>query len=265
MKISRRWAITAAAAAIACSPVLSTSAVASSEASGGASATAQAASLRVMTWNINSEKVQNFWGWVNVIANQKPDVVSLQEACTNDAPVLARWLKGRGLDYHVEIRPTNIHWACGFGSQGQVILSKQKPRSVVKRDYRTSDSQRRGYLAETIDMGPRPVRIVNTHAYNNTGGWEKPTDNVNQLAGWAASGAETAQIIMGDLNATPRQVTPLYRAGLKDADPTHRTTKGTVKLDYILYRGAPALQGPAQVIKSPSSDHSMVITNFQIS
>jgi len=245
---------------------------------------AAAPRVTVMTWNVWGAEDGVPSGWRKVLRSQRADIVSLQEICRIQAITLQRQLRWEDdLDYMLIWRETNWHpFGCAGGHQGQAILTRKGkvsvvPGSVERHEYRSSDSQKRGYVALTADIAGQRVRILNTHPWNDhdaddPDAWEKPTSNIKELADrskyWAAP-----QILTGDFNAVPRMVEPLYREGFRDAaDPaptpwTHpgRPTYKNMKLDYILYRGGPKTVGQTKVLYSPSSDHRLVLARFRLS
>jgi endonuclease/exonuclease/phosphatase (EEP) superfamily protein YafD len=247
--------------------------------SSSAASTALAPHVTVMTWNVWGAEGGIPSGWRKVLRNQRADIVSLQEICLNQAENLERKLKEDGLDYKLTWREANWHpTACWGGHQGQAILTRKSkvsvvPGSVERYEYASSDGQYRGYVALTADVAGQRVRILNTHPWNDTDGWVNPTSNVKELADrskhWGGP-----QILMGDFNALPRMMKPLYsEASFRDAadpapDPWNhpgRPTFGKMKLDYILYRGGPETVGRTRVLNSPSSDHRLVLATFRLS
>ncbi|GGZ42946.1 endonuclease/exonuclease/phosphatase family protein [Streptomyces bluensis] len=240
---------------------------------------AAAPQVTVMTWNVWGAEDGVPSGWRKVLRNQRADIISLQEICRNQAITLQRQLRWEDhLDYMLIWRETNWHpFACAGGYQGQAILTRKAKVSVVagsveRYKYKSSDSQKRGYVALTADIAGQKVRVLNTHPWNDTPAWEKPTSNINELVDLSKSWPGR-QILTGDFNAVPKMMKPLYREGFRDAaDPAPdpwahpgRPTYKNMKLDYILYRGGPETVGRTKVLYSPSSDHRLVLATFRLS
>ena len=240
---------------------------------------AAAPQVTVMTWNVWGAEDGVPSGWRKVLRNQRADIVSLQEICKNQADRLRRQLREDHLDYQLTWREANWHpTACWGGHQGQAILTRKAKVSVVagsveRYEYKSSDSQYRGYVALMANIAGQRVRVLNTHPWNDTGAWTTPTSNVKELADLSKRWTGP-QILTGDFNALPRMVEPLYRdGGFRDAaDPAPdpwahpgRPTYKSMKLDYILYRGGPETVGQTKVLDSPSSDHRLVLATFRLS
>jgi endonuclease/exonuclease/phosphatase family metal-dependent hydrolase len=228
--------------------------------------------LRVMTWNLKAEDGENFDGWVKVIGNQKPDIVGLQEACVTDVRGVMKQLKEKyGLTYHVKYGTTEKQWICRNivkGAWGQALLSRYPLKDAVNVAYKKSDDVDRGYMAATVTVGGKNIRVFNTHI-GKTAEVQK-----SELAEIAAR--KDATIILGDFNRAPDNplLGPIWAAGFADADKhcykqhppqctrTFPSGKPDKKIDYILLRGG-LKSDKVEVYGTPSSDHRPLIATIR--
>jgi endonuclease/exonuclease/phosphatase family metal-dependent hydrolase len=101
-----------------------------------------------------------------VIGNQKPDIVGLQEACVTDIRGVIKQLKEKyGLTYHVKYGTTEKQWICRNitkGAWGQAMLSIYPMKDAVNVAYKKSDDVNRGYMAATVTVGGKSIRVFNT-------------------------------------------------------------------------------------------------------
>ncbi|MGP3973523.1 endonuclease/exonuclease/phosphatase family protein [Streptomyces sp. 8N114] len=244
------------------------------------SSPAAARSVRVMTWNWEMPK--NPWykpGWTNVIKNQRPDVLGLQEICVKWVDHLLDDLKAQGLHYEAVHGTWRTDWRCGNGAgskgaNGDALLVRKGAGKVLsKGTFRlpavstSEDKEERGVVWARVGFGKRTVPVWNTHiGYKGT-----QTEQTQALANGV--GTPQAGILMGDLNSEPTAqgpLKPLWKAGWKEADPrcvpdatacppTHDVGK---KFDYIFHRGLTATS--ARSIPTPTSDHHVVLATFTI-
>lgn len=235
---------------------------------------ADASTFRVMTWNVQSLAHEPS-EWAEVIAQQRPDVLGVQEICTAEALELAAVLRrDHGLPYEVvpgPIRPPTpdeasapINAALGpacdtsadaveFGV-AVLALSPISEPAVVTFPPDRRDEQR-GYLATRV----AGVRVLVTHV----GLDGVQADQIRRLAE-AAAGADPV-IVMGDLNVAPDapELAPL-RAGLAEVDPEGRyptTPRG--KIDYVFLRGLVVAGGP-DAPATTASDHRPLIADLRL-
>jgi endonuclease/exonuclease/phosphatase family metal-dependent hydrolase len=232
---------------------------------------ADASTWRVMTWNVQSLAHEPS-EWAEVIAQQRPDVLGVQEICTAEALELAALLRrDHGLPYEVvpgPIRPPTpeeanaaINAALGpacdtpaeaveFGV-AVLALSPISEPAVVTFPPDRRDEQR-GYLTARV----AGVRVLVTHV----GLDGVQADQIRRLAE-AAAGTDPV-VVMGDLNVAPDapELEPL-RAGFTEVDPAGRPTTSRGKIDYVFVRG-PALVGDPEVPATTASDHRPLITTL---
>ena len=230
--------------------------------------------LRVMTWNVQSLAHEPS-EWAEVIAQQRPDVLGVQEICTSEALELAAVLRrDHGQPYEVvpgPIRPPTpdeaeapINAALGpacdtsadaveFGV-AVLALSPITEAAVVTFPPDRRDEQR-GYLTARV----AGLRVLVTHV----GLDGVQADQIRRLAEAAAAGTDPV-VVMGDLNVAPDdpELAPL-NAGLAEVDPEGRfptTSRG--KIDYVFVRG-PAIVGDPEAPAVTASDHRPLITTLR--
>ncbi|WP_158850633.1 endonuclease/exonuclease/phosphatase family protein [Saccharothrix deserti] len=240
---------------------------------------AQAAtSVKVMTWNWEIPKSLSYQrGWTNVVKNQKPDILGLQEICVKWVQQLVDDMKNEaGVDYDVVYGTWRTDRRCGGtpgteGANGDAILVKRKTASIVgKGSFRlpvvakSKDKEERGVVWAKVKVGSRVIPVWNTHI----GIKNSQTEQIAALAN--ATGKPAAGIVLGDFNSTPGDsaIRPMWKNGWKEADArcTPSGCRGThdngKKFDYIFLRG---LRGSApKSIPTPSSDHHVVIASVKI-
>jgi endonuclease/exonuclease/phosphatase family metal-dependent hydrolase len=227
-----------------------------------------------MTWNVQSLAHEPS-EWAEVIAQQRPDVLGVQEICTSEALELAAVLRrDHGQPYEVvpgPIRPPTpdeaeapINAALGpacdtsadaveFGV-AVLALSPITEAAVVTFPPDRRDEQR-GYLTARV----AGLRVLVTHV----GLDGVQADQIRRLAEAAAAGTDPV-VVMGDLNVAPDdpELAPL-NAGLAEVDPEGRfptTSRG--KIDYVFVRG-PAIVGDPEAPAVTASDHRPLITTLR--
>ena len=232
-----------------------------------------APALRVMTWNVQSLAHEPS-EWAEVIARQRPDVLGVQEICTDEALELAAVLRrDHGLLYEVvpgPIRPPTpdeanapINAALGpacdtsadaveFGVAVLALSPLSEPDIVTFPPDRRDEQ--RGYLTARV----AGVRVLVTHL----GLDGVQADQLRRLAD-AAAGTDPV-VVMGDLNVAPdaSELAPL-RAGLAEVDPEGRfptTPRG--KIDYVFLRGLVVAGGP-DAPATTASDHRPLIADLR--
>ncbi|NSC25692.1 hypothetical protein FM076_32905 [Streptomyces albus subsp. chlorinus] len=239
-----------------------------------------ARSVRVMTWNWEMPKHPVYKpGWTNVVKNQKPDVLGLQEICVKWVDHLLDDLREQGLHYEAVYGTWRTDWRCGngAGSKGAngdaLLVRKGAGRIASKGNFRlpavpsSVDKEERGVVWARVDFGNRTVPVWNTHIGYK--GAQK--DQTMALAN--AVGTPREGIVMGDLNSEPTgkgPLRPLWEANWKEADarctPDPRECPAThdvgKKFDYIFQRGLRVTS--ADSIPTPTSDHHVVVATFAL-
>jgi endonuclease/exonuclease/phosphatase family metal-dependent hydrolase len=234
---------------------------------------ADASTLRVMTWNVQSLAHEPS-EWAEVIAQQRPDVLGVQEICSAEVLELAAVLRrDHGLAYEVvpgPIRPPTpeeanaaINAALGpacdtpadaveFGVAVLALLPLTEPAVVTYPPDRRDEQ--RGYLTARV----AGVRVLVTHV----GLDGVQADQIRRLAE-AAAGTDPV-VVMGDLNVAPDapELAPL-RAGFAEIDPEGRPTSLRGKIDYIYLRGLTVASGPDAPLTT-ASDHRPLLADLRL-
>lgn len=227
--------------------------------------------LRVMTWNVQTGR-HDPAEWAAVIARLRPDVLGLQEVCSEEVGELAAVLRREhGLDYAaVPVRPppgeedAPINAALGPACDtapdavgfGLGVLSRPPIRDArVELFPPDRRDEQRGYQTVRVTTPGGEVLVVNTHV--GLEGVQR--EQLRRLASIGTS-ADTA-IVLGDLNvaAGAPELAPLRR-GLVEVDPQGRyPTTARGRIDHVLLRGlAPA--GEPAVPETDASDHRPLLT-----
>jgi endonuclease/exonuclease/phosphatase family metal-dependent hydrolase len=235
----------------------------------GAPAPAQ---IRVASYNIKSASHHGdrMADLAEVLRGLDADVVGLQEVQTHEVDQASELAKLLGYKYHVfaaAIRKS-------AGDYGIAILSRIPLTRVerVRLDYPIA-SESRVAIDAVACVGKKRMHFVNVHAdflpLANTG-------NTTTLANYLRTEKAESLVLMGDLNATPKDeaVKRLTRVGLHDLfaellkEPanTFPSDRPNRRIDYFLVdAGLLNRARPPQVPASEASDHRPILTSFDLS
>lgn len=226
-----------------------------------------------MTWNVQTHAHAPV-EWADVVADLRPDVLGLQEICTDEAFALATVLRrDHGLEYQVvpgPIRPPTpeeaeapvnaaLGPACDTAPDGVefgvAVLSRlpvSEPRIVTYPPDRRDEQ--RGYLTVRVPG----ARVLVTHL----GLDGVQASQLRRLAD-AAAGTDPV-VVMGDLNVGPDapELAPL-RAGLTEVDPEGRApTTSRGKIDHVFLRGL-SPDAPPTTPDTTASDHRPLVADLR--
>lgn len=160
------------------------------------------ASLRLVTWNINSVRLRI--GLVaRLMAELKPDILCLQETKVEDRDFPHQGIAEIGFPHRL-VRGTK-------GYNGVAILSRLPLEPLVTRDWCGRADAR--HVAARVNPGGQPVTI---HNFYVPAGGDIPDPKVNdkfahklkfldEMAAWSKSGTGRgeATVLVGDLNIAP--------------------------------------------------------------
>lgn len=245
-------------------------------------ATAAAAPLRVMTYNIRSGN-GNLAGTAAAIRAQAPDVVALQEVdvhwaprsdFADDATALARQLGMQVRFAPIYIIPDSSR---STPREFGVALLTRFPITAFSNDTLTRLSTQvenpvpapaPGLLDATIDVHGTPVHVLNTHLDYR----RDPTVRVQQVREMLAHVDTTVPtIVFGDMNASPsaQELQPLL-ARLHDAwiagsgaGDTYPADAPMERIDYVLVSPQFHVRS-ATVPVTEASDHRPVVAELEL-
>ncbi|WP_326808040.1 endonuclease/exonuclease/phosphatase family protein [Streptomyces sp. NBC_01775] len=248
-------------------------------AGGGGRAPSGTFSNRVVTWNLHGPGRHSAYEQARQIAQYRPGVIGFQEACKTKVDRIARALKKvHKLDYHVTYGTVNRkRGQCGGifkgGAYGQAMLTAAPAKDAVNTRYSRGGTEPRGYMAVTVPVAGKDVRVFNTHFAQKTEGdpqTEVRAQQARELE--AAARPHNRAVVLGDFNTLPSssELAPVWQH-FADADPycgakPDARCQGTIgtppqrkKLDFILLRRG-AFNPPGVGVHDPQgqSDHSLV-------
>ena len=217
-----------------------------------------------------------------VIANQRPDVVSLNEVMYNSSygngenqPATYKSLleQKTGQTWYYVYARMDGNWNSTSWAVGNMLLSRY-PFSSTSRYALYNNSTVAG---GTIVVNGRTINAFSTHV-SYTSATDRETQT-NQVKNWAASWAEN-RIVMGDFNTSPGtshysiMATPYFDAWAEavksgtysSPSGTTGSTRGGSRFDYIYQsRGATGLKlSKAWVVSSSASDHLPLVASFTL-
>ncbi|HEX8846252.1 MAG TPA: endonuclease/exonuclease/phosphatase family protein [Pyrinomonadaceae bacterium] len=233
--------------------------------------------LRVMTYNIHvgigMDKKLNLERISEVIRNEKPDLVALQEV---DRGVR----RTNGIDEIVELaRLTQMEYAFApnldyqGGKYGVAILSRFPIRSIDHRRYANKrEAERRGLLRVEVSVKGRVIHFVTTHLdYQFADGRLFETEQLLQ----ALADLKGPLIIAGDFNDEPngtsydlmqRSFTDGWRDAMKDEGRdglTYPADKPAKRIDYVFVSKDIHVRGAA-VRQTLASDHLPLVVDLEL-
>jgi endonuclease/exonuclease/phosphatase family metal-dependent hydrolase len=218
-----------------------------------------------------------------VIANQRPDVVSLNEVMYNSsygngenqpATYKALLQQKTGQTWYSVYARMDGDWSSTSWAVGNLLLSRFPFSSTSRYALSYNRSVARG----TIIVNGRTVNVFSTHVDYANGSYR--TTQTNQLRSWASSWAES-RIIMGDFNTRPGTsdynimanyyydawAEAVRKGAYSSSSGTAGYTHGGSRFDYIYEsKGASALSliKTWVVNSSGASDHDPVVATFAV-
>lgn len=242
--------------------------------------TSATARLVVMTQNIRGcdagSKQLN--ALANLIYQQNPDVVGLQEVYWRGAPSLnqardvVKILKARGRSYYYSYQAQQSWVVLGIGV---AILSKYPISGIAARSLPKVEKENRVVLHATIKKPGRYVDFFVTHLTNNHANSDAGIlQQAQSLYSWMSTYSGKPKILVGDFNATPKSRAYSYVAGkLVDSWAalhgtgggfTMSAAKPTVRFDYIMLDRPSKIRAISSVVRGSAaiSDHLGVVSTI---
>ena len=231
-----------------------------------AAAEAQAATLRVLTWNIHTENPDRL---AKAIAASGADVVALQEVdayqsrsgCRHQAFEIAEQL-GMHARLGANIRSGE---ECGNGRQalyGDAVISRYPILEWEHTLLPNQGGEQRGMTETVINVDGRRVRVVATHfEYASHSERRSQAEAVVQRL----EASTEPVVVMGDLNGEPDDsglapmrdaFTDAWAAAGNGAGYTNPARDPHRRIDYVFVRGATPTS--AEVRDDTTSDHLAV-------
>ncbi|MGP3978556.1 endonuclease/exonuclease/phosphatase family protein [Streptomyces sp. 8N114] len=252
---------------------------AADEANGAASPNAAAYGNRVVTWNLHGPGHHSAHEQARQIARYRPGIIGFQEACKTKVDRIAKALREiHKLDYHVTYGTINRkRGQCGGvfkgGAYGQAMLTAAPAKDPVNVRYSNGGSEPRGYMAVTVPIHGKDVRVFTTHLAQKTADDQQTEVRAQQVRELeAAARPHSRAVVLGDFNTLPSssELAPIWQH-FAEADPhcgakPDARCQGTIgapsnakKLDYILLRRG-VFDPPGVGVHDPQgqSDHSLV-------
>jgi endonuclease/exonuclease/phosphatase family metal-dependent hydrolase len=256
------------------------------------STTSSTSTLKVMQYNthhgVGTDGRYNLDRIATVIANQRPDVVSLNEVMYNSSygngenqtETYKRLLQQKtGQTWYCIYARMDGNWSSTAWSTGNALCSRYAFRTTTKYALSTgAHSVAHG----TIVVNGRTINLFSTHVSWSNSSWR--TTETRQVKSIASTWSEN-RIVMGDFNTWPwttdyQIMASAYydswaeglKAGIASSPSgSVGSTKGTSRFDYI-YRsfGASALVLTKVTVPNTSSggakpsDHDPVVATFTV-
>jgi endonuclease/exonuclease/phosphatase family metal-dependent hydrolase len=193
---------------------------------------------RVMTWNVRGAARPDLAAVAAVIAEQRPDVIAMQEIRRGQASALAGLLQWQHVWTRKHSPFTPLVW---WLAEGLAIMSPhplgERAKQSLSPGVSTWTHRHRVVLAVTVQRGLSTLRVYDVHLASG----RRPDERIAQsarVAGMIAAESPAAAVVVGDLNA-PGEVEvirPLHAVGLHDpgGGPTHPSVAPRSRLDYIV-------------------------------
>jgi endonuclease/exonuclease/phosphatase family metal-dependent hydrolase len=243
--------------------------------------------LKVMTYNthhgVGTDGRYDLNRIATVIANQRPDVVSLNEVMYNSSygngenqPATYRSLlqQKTGQTWYYVYARMDGDWSSTSWAVGNVLLSRFPFSTTTKHELSTgAHSVAHG----TIVVNGRTINLFSTHVSWDNSSWR--TTETRGVKSWASTWSEN-RIVMGDFNTWPgtsdAQImsTAYYDAwaeavrsgSYSSPSGTAGHTRGSSRFDYIYEsHGATGLKlSRAWVVSSSASDHLPLVAVFTL-
>lgn len=234
-------------------------------------------SLRVMTYNIHvgvgMDKKLDLERIANVILNEHPDLVALQEV---DRGVKRTELRDEILEL-AKLTGLDYAFAHNFdyqgGQYGVAILSRLPIQKTDHRKYEnTREAERRGMLRVEVKLDNRTINFVTTHLdYQHDDGRVFETEQMLTFL----QGVKGPLIVAGDFNDEPtgsayklmlKTFQDAWLTGkAKDAGLSYPADKPTKRIDYVFIRQSDRIRAnKAWVVETLASDHLPVIVDLEV-
>jgi endonuclease/exonuclease/phosphatase family metal-dependent hydrolase len=198
-----------------------------------------------MTWNLESHANPHFnpGSVANVMNNQDPDVMGLQEVCRSTMEDLvtrlrnAGWARrgqGRGHVYRYH-GATRVSVRCPGGAVsafGNAIISRLPLGGLTTR-FLPFWRENRLIMGVSVGGLPAPVHAYCLHL--SPGSLEHRVDQVTAAAAFVAPGDER-KLVLGDFNYRPENQTvrqTFYERFIEVDQEAGRRTHGDAKIDYV--------------------------------
>ena len=246
----------------------------------------RAATLKVMTYNthhgVGTDGRYDLNRIATVIANQHPDIVSLNEVMYNSSygngenqPATYKSLlqQKTGQTWYYVYARMDGDWSSTSWAVGNLLLSRFPFSSTSRYALYNGSTVARG----TVIVNGRTINVFSTHVSYASASDRKT--QTTQVKNWAASWAEN-RIVMGDFNARPGTTDySIMATSYLDAwaeavksgtysspSGTAGYTRGGSRFDYIYEsRGATGLKlSKAWVVSSSASDHLPLVASFTL-
>jgi endonuclease/exonuclease/phosphatase family metal-dependent hydrolase len=193
---------------------------------------------RVMTWNIRGAAGPDLSRIAQVVREQRPDVLALQEIRRNQARSLAALLGWRHewTRKHYPYSPALWWLAEGLAIMSPHALTDMRRRTLTPR-VSTWTYRHRVMIAATVLREESSLRMYDVHLAAHHQADERIAQ-AGRVAELIAEEDPSVSVVVGDLNA-PGEVEvirPFHRVGLRDpgGGPTHPSMSPRRRLDYIL-------------------------------
>jgi endonuclease/exonuclease/phosphatase family metal-dependent hydrolase len=193
---------------------------------------------RVMSWNVHGSARPDLARLAEVIDDQHPDVIAVQEIRRSQARSLATLLGWRHQWARKHYPYSSLAW---WLAEGLAVLSPhaltQPARRSLTPGVSTWTYRHRVVLAATARRDDASLRVYDVHLASH----RRPDDRIAQadrVAAMIDDERPPAAVAAGDLNA-PGEVEvirPFHRVGLRDpgGGPTHPSMAPRTRLDYVL-------------------------------
>ena len=231
--------------------------------------------LRIMSYNLRFGELATVEQLGDFVASQEADFVALQEcdwATKRDRAPHQHGVKfvneiayraGMFGLYGKAINYKGGYYGVGILSRYPIIKSER-----VLLPHREGTEQRTMLVATAELPSGELLTFVSTHLeVKSSEARQEQVAFINKyFAKWP-----NAVVLVGDMNAEPdtKEMRALVEAGwqnMTNNDKTFSSTKPTIKIDYIYYRGAqPAVLNSTKVLTDCTlSDHFPVVSNITI-
>lgn len=236
------------------------------------------AELRVMTWNIASNRARFAAEAIaHGIDELDPDVVAMQEVCKAALKDIAKVLKrrtqwphrgaGQGKVWHEH---AGLHRA-PCGPFGNAVLARvplgpaqidRLPPCQECRDH----GEQRSVLRADAAAGDAQLRVYSTH--HSPGAWTRGAGQLESALAFVGADRQrgTGQVVCGDFNERPERLRRFYDR-LAEADPEGRPTypagQPTAKIDYVFLGGGATARDP-QIPATFASDHRPLLVTVAL-
>jgi endonuclease/exonuclease/phosphatase family metal-dependent hydrolase len=221
-----------------------------------ARAEAAQATIKIMTLNLHNGKdarqQPNFTRFIQLVATEQPDVISLQEVQTKHIKLLQ-------IPGYQAISGPNANYA--FFRFGNALLTRHK---IVyhRHHYLPSQKEQRGTDEVLLNINGASLRILNTHLGLGAAEQQRQINEIVRISSYLSG----PLIITGDFNLEPTSKLltgfPLREVGtVLSGYKTYPTKQPQYQIDQIWYN--PDLNPlKAQTLKWDGSDHLPVTASL---